>query len=66
MVVDCVLWGWSRLGLPYEVNSPGDISLPDKNGVLYIVTRDEPTSAHTSLVIKFALDGARQLKGQWL
>ena len=31
---------------------PGDISLPDKNGELYTVTRDEPTSAHTSLGIK--------------
>ena len=33
--------------------------LPDKNGVLYTVTRDEPTSAHTSLGVKIALNGGQ-------
>ena len=35
---------------------PGDISLTDKNDVLYTVTRDEPTSSHTSLGVEVALD----------
>ena len=42
---------------------PGDISLPDKNGVLYTVTRDKPTSTHTSLGMKFVLDGGQAAEG---
>ena len=42
---------------------PDDISLPDKNGVLYTVTRDEPTSSYMSLGVKVALDRGQAAEG---
>ena len=58
-------FSWDGLDWAYHTNEtlPGDISLPDKNGVLYTVTRDEPTSSHTSLGVKVALNGGHAAKG---
>ena len=38
----------------------GDIALPDKDGVLYTITRDKPSSAHTSL--EASLTGDQEAK----
>ena len=57
---------WDGLDWAYHTKEtlPGDISLPDKNGVLYYtVTRDEPTSSHTSLSVRVALDGGQAAAG---
>ena len=52
---------WDSLDWAYHTKDtlPGDVFLPDKNGVLYIVTRDEPTLAHTSLGVEIALKGGQ-------
>ena len=42
---------------------PGDIFLPDKNGDLYTVTREKPTSAHVSLSFLKTLSGGDSDKG---
>ena len=42
---------------------PGDIFLPDKNGDLYTVTRDEPTSANVSLGMLRPLSGGDSDEG---
>ena len=42
---------------------PGDIYLPDKNGELYTVTRDEPTSSHVSLGMRHPLSGGDSDEG---
>ena len=49
---------WDGLDWAYHTKESlsGDIYLPDKNSELYIVTRDEPTSAHTSLGMQFPLN----------
>lgn len=36
---------------------PRNITLPNKNVMLYIVTREEPSSAHFSLGLKVSLTG---------
>ena len=53
---------WDSLDWAYHTIDilPGNISLPDKNGNLYTVTRDEPTSSHTSLGVKVALHGGQE------
>ena len=40
----------------------GDITLPNKEGVLYTITRDEPSSAHTSLGVKASLTQDQEAK----
>ena len=42
---------------------PGNITLPDQNGDLYTVTREEPTSAHTSLGMELTLCGYNAVQG---
>ena len=62
---DLILLGWVGLGLSHKGHPrlPGDIILPDQNGVLYTVTRDEPSSAHTSLGMKLTLFGYQAAQG---
>ena len=50
---------WDGLDWAYHMKDtlPGDISLPDKNDVIYTVTKDEPVSSHMSLGVKVALKG---------
>lgn len=48
---------------------PGDITLPDKNNIIYKVTREKPSSAHISLGVKSSLTGNQDaerdvMKGQ--
>ena len=42
---------------------PGDIALPDQNGDLYTVTREEPTSAFVSLDFENPLSGGDAAAG---
>ena len=41
---------------------PGDITLLDKNGVLYIVTRGEPSLAHISPRVTSLLTGNQDVE----
>ena len=43
---------------------PGDIFFPDKNGDLYTVTREEPTSAFVSLCFDNPLSGGDAATGE--
>ena len=56
---------WDGLDWQYHTKGslPGDIFLPDKNGDLYTVTRDEPTSAHVSLGMLHPLSGGDSDEG---
>ena len=50
---------WNGYDWEYHTKDsmPGDITLPDKNGVPYVVTHKEPSSAHKSLSITVTLTG---------
>ena len=56
---------WDGLDWAYHTKEflLGDISFPDKKDELYTMTRDEPTSAHKLLGMKFALDGSQVAEG---
>ena len=43
---------------------PRDVTLPDKNSVLYTMTRDDPSSTHTSLGLTLLLNGCQSIQGE--
>ena len=63
MVLTIVFLGWFGLAIPYEGIASGRHLLPDKNGELYTVTREEPTSAHVSLGFLKPLSGGDSAEG---
>ena len=60
-----MLFFWDGLDWAYHTKEslPGDVYLPDKNGELYTVAREEPTSTHTSLGMQFPLNGCQSDEG---
>ena len=60
-----ILFYWDGLDWVYHTKDtlPGDITLPDKNSDLYTVTRNELTSAHTSLAMELTLSGCQAVQG---
>ena len=48
---------WNGADWEYHTKEtmPGDVTLPDKDEVPYVVTREEPSSAHKSLGVTVTL-----------